>query len=426
MRTCWRGLLMVCLVLGRFGPELAADTIRLKDGSVHHGKKLGSSARKIGFQVDGKLQWFERRDVLSVEINDKGKDTKPKSTPRVRPTPRPSRPERPAHGSGSGSWRVTRVEVRSTASSGSQFSMSSGIAPFLYVYLRFPKAPGVGTLCSLGVVDLRGRSAGKLWGWKNGTDALLIFEGDWSRLSQFTLVGIGRRVNLGRSDTGAPTVRRPRPKPKPKTRGKKKSEPETPSGKPYEVVRKFEHPEGVTGVAFGPDGATLLTGCKNGEAMLWNVADGKKLRVLSGHVKGVNAVAFSPDGSKVVTGSEDNTAVIWNAATGKRLHRLGDHKGAVSAVAFSPDGSLIVTGSADKSVLVWDAATGKRRRRIGLLVNPVKCLAFWPRSKKVVIGTGSVGKGLLAIVGKENTTSVPAARGSSGPSRVARSVTSTS
>ncbi len=53
-----------------------------------------------------------------------------------------------------------------------------------------------------------------------------------------------------------------------------------------------------------------------GKPRVWNVADGRLLRELTGHTKRVVAVAFSPDGRTVLTGSYDGTARLWNVDTG--------------------------------------------------------------------------------------------------------------
>ena len=82
-----------------------------------------------------------------------------------------------------------------------------------------------------------------------------------------------------------------------------------------------------------------------------------KTQILSGHVDGVTAVAWSPDGSRIVTGSDDATIRVWDAVTGEGLFSL-EHGSKVRSVAWSPDGSRIATGSA-VGVWVWDAVTGE-------------------------------------------------------------------
>src|SRR5262249_53892428 len=76
-------------------------------------------------------------------------------------------------------------------------------------------------------------------------------------------------------------------------------------------------------------------------------------------VNPLTRVAFSPDGKTILTGCEDSTARLWNAATGQPIGEPMRHEGAVWAVAFSPDGRTVLTGSWDRTARLWDAATGK-------------------------------------------------------------------
>ena len=52
-------------------------------------------------------------------------------------------------------------------------------------------------------------------------------------------------------------------------------------------------------------------------ARLWVVASGKCAATLEGHSDGVSSVAFSPDGAFLATGSDDATARLWEVASGK-------------------------------------------------------------------------------------------------------------
>ena len=73
----------------------------------------------------------------------------------------------------------------------------------------------------------------------------------------------------------------------------------------------------------------------------------------------MRCVAFSPDGKTILTGCYDKTARLWDAATGRPLGPPMEHSGRVLTVAFSPDGKTILTGSYDKTARLWDAATSQ-------------------------------------------------------------------
>ena len=76
----------------------------------------------------------------------------------------------------------------------------------------------------------------------------------------------------------------------------------------------LRHPGWVFSVAFSPDAKTVLTGCEDGTARLWDAATGMHLGPPLDHPAAVVSVAFSPDGKSILSGSEDSRArIFWNA-----------------------------------------------------------------------------------------------------------------
>jgi WD40 repeat protein len=166
-----------------------------------------------------------------------------------------------------------------------------------------------------------------------------------------------------------------------------------------EQVRVFEGHEGLVGsVAFSPDGQYALSGscgrlddnmnCITGESRLWDVQTGEDLRVFQGHEDGVTSVAFSPDGRTALSGSWDTTLRLWEVATGEQVRIFEGHEGRVSSVAFSPDGWYVLSGSGDGTVRLWDVQTGEELRVFQGYTNIISSVAFSPDGRYALSGSG--------------------------------------
>jgi WD40 repeat protein len=207
-----------------------------------------------------------------------------------------------------------------------------------------------------------------------------------------------------------------------------------------QVGKPLPHPKEVTAIDFAPDGRTLLTGCGDGTARVWEVARGKVVREFKAGGQGVtltqvlfspngrtvlttadgpergrtarlwdrltgkpiraalprvNVAVFSPGGGFLLTGSgePDKTrgeARLWSATTGQPVGLPLFHPGMVHLAAFSPDGSTALTGSTDGTVRLWDVAT---TRPLGSPFHhpDLRALAFGPGGKSVLaLGPGAL------------------------------------
>ncbi|MFO0799711.1 MAG: serine/threonine-protein kinase [Gemmataceae bacterium] len=112
----------------------------------------------------------------------------------------------------------------------------------------------------------------------------------------------------------------------------------------------------ATAVAFSADGRSIATAGKDRAARVWDATTGQPRTTFTGHTDQVYAVAFSPDGTKVASGGKDRTVRVWDASSGRVWDTLADHADVVLGLAFSPDGTLLVSASSDRTARVYRVA----------------------------------------------------------------------
>ena len=118
----------------------------------------------------------------------------------------------------------------------------------------------------------------------------------------------------------------------------------------------------------------------------WDLANGKELRVFTGHKEDITQIVLSPDETRLLSASADGTARIWDVASGIERVRFPEGSGrlaSVTAVAWAPSGEVIATGGHDHLVRFWDAAASRQIAALQGHTAPVTCIAFGPQSNLI-------------------------------------------
>lgn len=123
--------------------------------------------------------------------------------------------------------------------------------------------------------------------------------------------------------------------------------------------------ERMAAAAYSLDGKILAVGRGgeapglNGKIQLLDSASGKKLKELTpGHQDGLTDLAFHPDGKHLISAGRDTILRVWRLEDGKQVKDLGTPRGGqfkdwFHAVAISPDGRSIAAADMAGQVHVW-------------------------------------------------------------------------
>ncbi|HEY9829688.1 MAG TPA: NB-ARC domain-containing protein, partial [Stenomitos sp.] len=147
----------------------------------------------------------------------------------------------------------------------------------------------------------------------------------------------------------------------------------------------------IWSVCWSPDGCTLASGGDDSSVRLWDVHEGKCLKVLPGHAGRVWSVAFSSDGRTVASGSYDQTVRLWDVIDGHCLNILSGHASRVRAVAFSPNSTnqegILASGGDDSLIRLWDVSRGKCLKTLQGHTNWVSSVAWSPDGNTLASGS---------------------------------------
>lgn len=155
-------------------------------------------------------------------------------------------------------------------------------------------------------------------------------------------------------------------------------------------LRAIKNPDDVLTVALSPDSRLLATAGQDKAISLWDVASGRQLKRLSGHVHDVRMLTFTGNGTYLVSTGDDKLVIVWDLRSGAQRLVLRGHEDNVVHLAVSRDGRRLVSGEQRRSgglVIVWDAHNGQELRRYRV-DKRIDLLEMTPDGRLLVLGSG--------------------------------------
>ena len=114
------------------------------------------------------------------------------------------------------------------------------------------------------------------------------------------------------------------------------------------------HQDVITAAVLSPDASVLATASYDRMIFLWDMADGKLLRKLTGHNGAVYDLDFDSTGHILASASADETIKIWRVENGERLDTFGQCEAEQHVVRFDSPRNRVLAAGADRRVRVWN------------------------------------------------------------------------
>src|SRR5206468_370126 len=138
-----------------------------------------------------------------------------------------------------------------------------------------------------------------------------------------------------------------------------------------------DHPSAVKGVAFRPDGRSVVAACDDGTVKVWDRDTGHQTFSFRGELLASPwGPSFSPDGRRLGWTSLDDVIKIWDTTTGRPEIDQQTNTYRCRALAFSPDGKRIALAGFDGTLRLLDAVTGREMLTIFAHNSHVASVAF--------------------------------------------------
>lgn len=120
------------------------------------------------------------------------------------------------------------------------------------------------------------------------------------------------------------------------------------------TIQEEGHSEWVSCVRFSPNTSNPIIVSAGWDRIVkvWNLTNCKLKTDHFGHTGYVNTVAVSPDGSLCASGGKDGQAMLWDLNEGKHLYTL-DAGDIINAMCFSPNRYWLCAASGPQ-VKIWD------------------------------------------------------------------------
>jgi pleiotropic regulator 1 len=158
-------------------------------------------------------------------------------------------------------------------------------------------------------------------------------------------------------------------------------------------------------LAVSQDNKIFASGSQDCTTKLFDLASGKLLLTLTGHVEGVRSVVFSAsESTRLYTSGEDDVVKIFDLSQNRVVHQFRSHKAGVYAVAENADIQVLATAGRDRIIRLHDLRTKSPVHAFEGHTAAVECLAFGSRGRLFSGSTDTTARVWDVVAGKSLQT----------------------
>lgn len=119
-----------------------------------------------------------------------------------------------------------------------------------------------------------------------------------------------------------------------------------------------DEPDAILAADISPDEKLVAIGCTSRLVKLYSTEDGSLKATIDKHTDWVTAAAFSPDGKYLATADRIGNIHLWDGQTGGVILPLSEHKKSVRALSWRSDSAVVASCGEDGTVVWWDVKDG--------------------------------------------------------------------